>query len=53
MIQSVLGAKIDYISFNRWDDLTPLKKLSGRVMISLVVIIENVRLLDNVIIYID
>ncbi len=50
LIQSVPGAKIDYISFNRWDDLEPLKKLSGRVIISLVVEIEGVRLLDNIII---
>ena len=49
LIKSVPGAKIDYISFNRWDNLEPLKTLSGEVMISLVVIIEGVRLLDNVI----
>ncbi len=53
LIKSVPGAKIDYISFNRWDDLAPLKKLSGQVMISLVVIIEGVRLLDNVIVRVD
>jgi pantoate--beta-alanine ligase len=50
MIRSVPGTKIDYISFNRWDDLKPLEKLSGRVMISLVVVIEGVRLLDNAIV---
>jgi pantoate--beta-alanine ligase len=49
LIKSIPGVKIDYISFNRWDDLEPLKTLSGEVMISLVVIIEGVRLLDNVI----
>ncbi len=49
LIQSIPGTKIDYISFNRWDDLEPLKTLSGQVMISLVVVIEGVRLLDNVI----
>lgn len=53
LILSIPGAKIDYISFNRWDDLEPLKKLSGRVMISLVVVIEGVRLLDNVIVRIS
>ena len=47
LIKNVPGAKIDYISFNRWDNLAPLKKLSGQVMISLVVVIEGVRLLDN------
>ena len=50
LIKSVPGTRIDYISFNRWDDLAPLKKLSGQVMISLVVIIEGVRLLDNYIV---
>lgn len=50
LIQSVPGAKVDYISFNHWDDLEPLTRLSGGVMISLVVVIEGVRLLDNIII---
>ncbi len=50
LILSIPGAKIDYISFNRWDDLEPLKTLSGQVIISLVVVIEGVRLLDNVIV---
>ena len=50
MIKSVAGTKVDYIAINRWDDLEPIKKLSGRVMISLVVVIEKVRLLDNMII---
>ncbi len=50
LILSIAGSKIDYISFNRWDDLETLKTLSGEVMISLVVIIEGVRLLDNYII---
>ena len=49
LIESVPGTKIDYISFNRWDSLKPLQKLSGEVMISLVVKISGVRLLDNVI----
>ena len=49
LIQSTPGAKVDYIAFNRWDDLEPLTNLSGQVMISLVVVIEGVRLLDNVI----
>jgi pantoate--beta-alanine ligase len=50
LILSIPGTKIDYISFNRWDDLAPLRTLSGEIMISLVVVIEGVRLLDNVII---
>ena len=50
MIQTIPGAKIEYIAFNSWDDLRPRSKLTGEVMISLVVIIEGVRLLDNVIV---
>ncbi|HBC46740.1 MAG TPA: pantoate--beta-alanine ligase [candidate division Zixibacteria bacterium] len=50
LIESVPGVKVDYIAFNRWDDLAPLKKLSGEVMISLVVVISGVRLLDNTIV---
>jgi pantoate--beta-alanine ligase len=53
MIHSVPSTKIDYISFNSWDDLKPLKPLSGQVIISLVVVIEGVRLLDNVIVRIE
>jgi pantoate--beta-alanine ligase len=49
LIESVPGAQIDYIAFNRWNDLAPLEKLTGEVMISLVVKIAGVRLLDNVI----
>ena len=50
LIFSMPGVKIDYISFNRWDDLKKLTRLSGEVMISLVVVIGGVRLLDNAII---
>jgi pantoate--beta-alanine ligase len=53
LIQSVPGAKIDYISFNNWESLEPLRTLSGEVMISLVVVIEGVRLLDNIIVRIN
>jgi pantoate--beta-alanine ligase len=49
LIESVSGTKVDYIAFNRWDDLEPQRRLSGTVMISLVVVIGGVRLLDNVI----
>ncbi len=49
LIKSVQGIEIDYIAFNRWDDLKPQTRLSGSVMISLVVVIRGVRLLDNVI----
>jgi len=50
LIQSVAGARVEYIAFNSWDDFWPLTKISGSVMISLVVVIGGVRLLDNVII---
>lgn len=50
LIESVPGVKIDYISINRWDDLEPVDRIYDRVMISLVAMIENVRLLDNIII---
>ena len=49
LLESVSGVKVDYISFNNWDDLAPQKRLSGEVMISLVVKIGGVRLLDNII----
>ncbi len=53
LIQAVPETKVDYISFDRWDDLEPMNKLLGRVMISLVTVIEGVRLLDNEIIRIE
>ena len=43
-------AKIDYISFNRWDSLEPVKRLKGRVLISLAVRFGETRLLDNIIV---
>ena len=50
LISRAPGVDIDYISFNRWDDLTSLNTLSGRVIVSLVVKISGIRLLDNMII---
>jgi pantoate--beta-alanine ligase len=50
LITRTAGTDIDYISFNRWDDLQPVKSLSGRIIISLVVKIGGIRLLDNTII---
>jgi pantoate--beta-alanine ligase len=49
LIAAAGGVKIDYISFNRWDALEPVTKLSGEIMISLAVQIGAVRLLDNII----
>ena len=49
LIESVPGVKVDYISINRWDDLEPVHRIYDRVMISVVAVIEKVRLLDNII----
>lgn len=50
LINTVSGADIEYIAFNRWDDLEEVPEIRGKVLISLVVTISRVRLLDNVII---
>jgi pantoate--beta-alanine ligase len=50
MIQEKLGLAVDYIAFNRWDDLEMLTEISGKVLISIVVRVGPVRLLDNIII---
>lgn len=50
MIKSVPKTKIEYIAFNRWDDLKELDSIRGKVLISMVVVIGKVRLLDNIII---
>jgi len=50
MIESVPGVKVEYIAFNRWDDLEEVIEIRGKVLISLVVVIAGVRLLDNIII---
>lgn len=50
LINSIPDVSIEYISFNRWDDLKKIKTIDGRVLISLVVVINKIRLLDNIII---
>lgn len=50
IINEESGLVIEYISFNRWDNLDELTTLSGNVLISLVVRIGKVRLLDNTLI---
>lgn len=50
MIKSVPKTEVEYIAFNRWDDLKKLDRINGKVLISLVVVIDKVRLLDNIII---
>jgi len=50
MIESVPETTVEYIAFNRWDDLDELTEIKGKVLISLIVRIAGVRLLDNVIV---
>jgi pantoate--beta-alanine ligase len=50
MIESESELTVEYINFNRWDDLADLTILSGKVLISLVVRIGKVRLLDNIVV---
>lgn len=50
LIDTVPGVKIEYISFNSWDDLAEIESISRKTLISLVVVINNIRLLDNIII---
>jgi pantoate--beta-alanine ligase len=47
IIQQNKDCKIDYISFNNPDTLSEINKIEDRVLISLAVFIENVRLIDN------
>ncbi len=47
-IASVPGARIDYVEVVDADDLTPLEKLRGRVMIAVAVKIGRPRLIDNI-----
>jgi pantoate--beta-alanine ligase len=49
-IESQRGLTVEYISFNRWDDLVDVSSISGKIVVSLVVRIGKVRLLDNIII---
>jgi pantoate--beta-alanine ligase len=50
LIESVNGAEIEYIAFNRWDDLEDMPVIRGRTLISMVVVMGGVRLLDNIIV---
>jgi pantoate--beta-alanine ligase len=50
MIESEPGLAVEYISFNRWDDLNERITLSGKVLISIVVRVGKIRLLDNIVI---
>lgn len=50
LINSEPDVNIEYISFNSWDDLRAVKTIDCNTLISLVVVIEKIRLLDNIII---
>ncbi len=50
IIQTVPGVEIEYIAFNRWDDLTEIRTISGKTLISMAAIVNKVRLLDNIIV---
>jgi pantoate--beta-alanine ligase len=48
IIHTYENCMIDYISFNHPDTLSELSQIVDRVLISLAVFIENVRLIDNI-----
>lgn len=50
LINTVPGIKIEYIAFNHWDDLTEIRTISGKTLISMAAIVNKVRLLDNIIV---
>jgi pantoate--beta-alanine ligase len=50
LIESAPGLKVEYISFNRWDDLKELDIITGKTLVSLAVRVGKIRLLDNLII---
>ena len=50
LIAAVPGVAIEYIAFNRWDDLENVDKIRSRTLISMVAVIGGIRLLDNIII---
>ncbi len=41
--------RVDYVSFNQWDSLEPVRKPGGKVLISLAVRLGTTRLIDNII----
>jgi pantoate--beta-alanine ligase len=47
MIDSVPGAKIDYISIVDWENLEPLEQLEGEVLVAIAVFFGATRLIDN------
>ncbi|MGD7045411.1 pantoate--beta-alanine ligase [Jeotgalibacillus proteolyticus] len=49
MILSSSSGQIDYIEILQYPDLTPVKKLKGKIIIALAVQFDKARLIDNVI----
>lgn len=49
-IESHPPLTVEYIAVNSWPDLSPLEKIEGDVLISLVARIKGIRLLDNILI---
>ncbi|MGE5485771.1 MAG: pantoate--beta-alanine ligase [Ignavibacteriales bacterium] len=52
-VSAAPGTRIDYIALVSGDDLSPLERLSGEVLIALAVFIDGVRLIDNLLLRVD
>ncbi len=48
MIEETPGARLDYVSIIGFDDLKPLDRLEGKILIALAVSFGTTRLIDNV-----
>jgi pantoate--beta-alanine ligase len=48
-IKKTAGTEIDYVSVNDAESLEPVKRISGKVLISVAVKLDGVRLIDNII----
>jgi pantoate--beta-alanine ligase len=49
-IRETAGTEIDYISVNDADTLSPVSRISGKVLISVAVKLDGVRLIDNIVV---
>jgi len=49
-IRQTKGTEIDYISINDTETLDPIRRVSGKVLISVAVRLDGVRLIDNIIV---
>lgn len=50
IIQANTGGSIDYVECVQFDNLAPVKRLTGKVLIAIAVKFANARLIDNVIV---